>query len=77
MRSGQRAIITGFACIHGDELDTHVCAHREQDSPFQQRAPCWGSWLLGNVVKDLSWAVRQQPQKAVVHSEPGLSRNQV
>lgn len=53
------------------------CAHREQDSPFQQQGLCRGSWLAGAVLKDLSWAVRQLPQNAEVHSEPEFSRNQI
>lgn len=44
---------------------------------LSSRASCRGSWLLGTMVKDLSWAVKQLPQNAVVHSEPGLSRNQI
>lgn len=38
------AVITGFAHVHGDELENHeikghfnACAHREQDSPSQQQ----------------------------------------
>lgn len=46
---------------------------------LSSRAWCRGSWLVGAVVKDLSWAVKQPPRNAVVpsHSEPGLSRNQI
>lgn len=36
-----------------------------------------GKLAAGAVLRDLSWAVKELPQNAVVHSEPGLSRNQI